>query len=695
MPSTRKIWGGLVLCTILAATLLVARDVWGADQPLPSTIIHDATADSDTDHDHDVRFPLQLIDSSHGPGQLSEDSSLHWYSAQLHLHGWSNHNANPKPASLQAYTVWADSVNLDVLWWTEHNSIFNQVNDIGIDLSGATMDGLSVDIPFPPGTPVWAQGWYVSRLRATVTGNGTSTASVANGMLHASITDNDSSPSRLEYRGMAAGGVPVAGQRFPRPLVSDPVYSFDANLCGDTSADAYAEVRIHLSYHDYGGLVDQRLIYRLVPPNQPASVVATTNRITYTVPLTDTRVELPLLAHAEPLRDGEDNIFQEMYIALGSRNGAPACLNIGNFLLHSREPQPEHNYAEHREIAEEMGITYHTDIASGWEQFSGQRHINAFMPTSATLLPGLDDIQAPNFVPMVHNQGGLAMLNHPFGTGAGVELPPADQEALLQSQLDILLPVKAWGADLIETYLLRAQVNLLNHIRLWDLLATNGVPMCGASTSDQHGAPFVGPAFWTTWIEANSPDQDSLLASMRGCRMFFGNLERFTGVFDLTLDGVPMGGVHPVQEGVLPLRVIVDPLPAGAQIKLVQVALTPGRELTYIRDHEVIDPSQPVMIDVSQPSFVRAEMWTANNQPIVFTNRIALEPLVCDVNSDQRMSIADVQAVSAKFGENVLPQFANLDLWPDGVIDLKDIMRIADCWSANRSTDAPRRENQE
>lgn len=156
-----------------------------------------------------------------------------------------------------------------------------------------------------------------------------------------------------------------------------------------------------------------------------------------------------------------------------------------------------------------------------------------------------------------------------------------------------------------------------------------------------------------------------------------------------------MGGVHPVQEGVLPLRVIVDPLPAGAQIKLVQVALTPGRELTYIRDHEVIDPSQPVMIDVSQPSFVRAEMWTANNQPIVFTNRIALEPLVCDVNSDQRMSIADVQAVSAKFGENVLPQFANLDLWPDGVIDLKDIMRIADCWSANRSTDAPRRETQE
>ena len=611
------------------------------------------------------------------------DSAPQWYSAQLHLHGWSNHNANPKPASLQANTVWAESVDLDVLWWTEHNSIFHQVTDIGIDLTNATMDGLNVDIPLPPGVPIWAQFWYVSRLKATVTGNGAATASLSNGMLHASITDQDSTPSTLDYRGMAVQGQPVAGQRFPRPLVSDPLFSFDANLCGDTSADAYAEVRVHLSYHDYGALADQRLIYRLVPANQPASVITSTNRVTYTVPLTDTRVELPLLTHALALRDGADNIFQEMYVALGSRNGAPACLNIGNFLLHSRQPLPEHNYPEHRRIATQLGLTYQTDIASGWEQFSGLRHINAFMPTSATQLPGLDDIQAPQFVPMVHSQGGLAMLNHPFGTSAGNELPPEQQEALVQSMLDTLLPVKAWGADMIESYLLRAQVNLLNHIRLWDLLATNGVPLCGASTSDQHGAPFIGPAFWTTWIEASSPDQDTLLGSMRRCRLFFGNLERYDGVFDLMLDGVPMGGVHAVQAGTLPLRVIVDPLPAGAQVKLVQIALTPARELTYIIDHQIIDPSQPVMIDVSQPSFVRAEMWTTDNQPMVFTNRIALEPLACDVNADQQVSVADVQMVSANFGGTVPPVSATFDLWPDGVIDLKDAMRAADCWSAS------------
>ena len=95
-----------------------------------------------------------------------------------------------------------------------------------------------------------------------------------------------------------------------------------------------------------------------------------------------------------------------------ARAWCAACLNIGNFLLHSRQPLPEQTYPEHRRIATQLGLTYQTDIASGWEQFSGLRHINAFMPTSATQLPGLDDIQAPQFVPMVHSQGGLAMLNH-------------------------------------------------------------------------------------------------------------------------------------------------------------------------------------------------------------------------------------------------------------------------------------------
>ena len=118
-----------------------------------------------------------------------------------------------------------------------------------------------------------------------------------------------------------------------------------------------------------------------------------------------------------------------------------------------------------------------------------------------------------------------------------------------------------------------AQVNLLNYIRLWDLLATNGVPMCGASTSDQHGAPFVGPAFWTTWIEADSPTRMTLLASMRRCRLFFGNLGALRRrLWTCGWNGVPMGGVSSgAEEGAVPAAVSSSiRLPAGAEVKLVQ-----------------------------------------------------------------------------------------------------------------------------
>jgi hypothetical protein len=67
---------------------------------------------------------------------------------------------------------------------------------------------------------------------------------------------------------------------------------------------------------------------------------------------------------------------------------------------------------------------------------------------------------------------------------------------------------------------------------------------------------------------------------------------------------------------------------------------------------------------------------------MAFTNRLTLEPLSCDVNGDSAVTIADVQSVAGAFGSTAPPAPASLDLWPDGVIDLKDIMRAGDCWTA-------------
>jgi hypothetical protein len=129
-----------------------------------------------------------------------------------------------------------------------------------------------------------------------------------------------------------------------------------------------------------------------------------------------------------------------------------------------------------------------------------------------------------------------------------------------------------------------------------------------------------------------------------------------------------------------PLHVILDPLPAGAQVKLVQQLLQPGTGLTYLVDHQIIDPTLPVMIDVSQPSQVRVEVWSSDGRMMAFSNRIVIRPLQCDANSSGYVDIADVQVVAGAFGQIVPPAPARYDLRPDGRIDLWDIIAAGECW---------------
>lgn len=623
-----------------------------------------------------------------GAAQTAPDNAA-WYSAQLHLHSWSNHNAAAQPASMQIHSNWAADVGLDVLWWADHNPTFNQSADMPFAFDQATIDPntRNVAIPLPPGIPFWAVYNYVAQLRATVSGGGQATATLpaGTGMLRMAMQANaDQTFDRFEYRTLTTDGLKIQGLSFTRPLASDPVLSFDASRCDSGGSNSYGQVRVALSWHDYGTPTAQDLVYRLVPAGQPGGIVHSSNRVTVTVPLEATRVELPLLEHASLLPDGDDNAIQEMFFTVGAKNSALACLELGDFNIHSRSPLASQIYQAHRDMAARHQATYGVTQLTTWEQFAGLRHLNPYLPSTSSLLPGVDDIQAQNFVPLVHGEGGLAMLNHPFGAGNGDPLPIADQEAQVQSLLSLLAPINAWNADLFEIYRLRARVDLTHHLRLWDLLGANGVSLCATSTSDAHGGPFDWNHAMVVWINAASPGRDDLLAGMRACRLFFGDLELFDGVLDLRLGSTPMGSVYPARPGAEPLHVILDPVPAGAQVKLVQQLLQPGTELVHLIDHQVIDPSQPALIDVSQPSQVRVEVWTADGRMMAFSNRITIQALQCDTDSSGQVNIADVQSVAGAFGLAVPPAPTRYDLRPDGRIDLWDVLAAGECWMARQ-----------
>lgn len=610
---------------------------------------------------------------------------LEWYSTQLHLHGWSNHNAGNQPGSIQLHTKWAQETGVDVLWWKEHNSTFHQVNDFLVDLTGATVDPttLAVSIPLPPGTPPWAVYDYVTQLVPAFVGQGQAAASLSQGRLRMEIqADGNSMPDVFSYEARTTEGFKVGGQTFSRPIASDPLLSFDAARCDSSGAQAYGQVTIDLSWHDYGSRVQQKLVYRLVAADQPADIVHSATTVTVTVPLTATQVNLPLLAHASLLPDGDDNSVLGLRLAVGAQDQAAGCMEVGSFNFHSRVATPAELVQKHQEVSHRHEVTYGVKQLTTWEQFAGLRHLNPFLPSSATLLPGLNDIQVENFVPLIHSYHGLVGLNHPFGVQGGALLPPEQQEARLQGFLDIMLPVHAWNVDLIEIYKNRGQTDLNHHLRLWDLLGVNGIELCANAASDQHGGAFFDPAYMLSWLEAPSTSQDDLLDALRRCRVSFGDIRKFDGVLDLRLGSAPMGGTYPMHAGTAQLNIIVDPLPPGAQVKLVQYRDIPARDLSYMVDHEIVDPAQPITVDVSEASMLRVEVWTQDGQLAVLSNRIYVRDVNCDVNGSGSVTIADIQSVSAVIDASVPPAPAAADLHTDGIIDIRDIIAAGACWQA-------------
>lgn len=551
-----------------------------------------------------------------------------WFAAQLHVHGWSNHNAMREPASVQYYSAWAHSIGLDVVWWSDHNRAFGQHDDLTIDVAGAIVDAnLDVQVPFISPAP-WQTDWYVGWLVASQDGPGQPAAAVQDDWLRMALQSVGGAAGRFQYQARSVNRSAVHGHFLNRPIASDPVLSFDARLCADWSPDTYAEVKVGLSWHDnHGSRAPQELVYRLVPADQPGGSVASSQRFTVTVPLTQEHVELPLLPHALNLPDGADNAVQELDLAVGAAGNGQACLEIRNITLRSRQPDPAVSFEALRQAAQHNGARHGLVQIVGWEQNGGTQHFNPFLPAGSPLVPGPDDLLGPVFVPLIHDAGGLVSLNHPFGTNYSPSLPPDQQEERLRAVLHDLLAVQAWQVDAIEIYRARAGMELAHYLKLWDLLAANGAPICGVMTSDWHGGPFTAwQAAAASWIEAATPERDLLLDGLRRCRVFFGNLRGFDGVVDLRLGDAVMGDTARPSGSRAPLTVVVDPLPAGAVVKLVQVLRQPGDELTYVVDHQPIDPAQPVWIDSSRPSFVRVEVWSVAGEPLAFSNRLSLEP---------------------------------------------------------------------
>jgi hypothetical protein len=239
-------------------------------------------------------------------------------------------------------------------------------------------------------------------------------------------------------------------------------------------------------------------------------------------------------------------------------------------------------------------------------------------------------------VDAVHDLGGVASWNHPFGTPGGRPLPRWDQDAVRRSVFGAMHANGAYGTDLLEVgYTRRGRADTHAHLDLWDTFSRHGRFFTGTGVNDDHNG--VGWASlengFTTGIWARSVAQPDVVAALSGGRAYSFHAGRWAGGrLDMTVDdAVLMGQVSVSEAKARSLLLTVEHLPRGAVVEVVQGVV----------DHRGIDPRTSVVhtstarrsgasvaatvpLDTSSASFVRAHVRTDEGAVIGIGNPVWL-----------------------------------------------------------------------
>lgn len=261
---------------------------------------------------------------------------------------------------------------------------------------------------------------------------------------------------------------------------------------------------------------------------------------------TELRIDLTREAEARGL-GGADNALAEVRIGLETRNGRRATVYVDDFLIEEEIRGDSLLAWQERFVAEPAARGDSIEQLVGVE-ISYAAHVNYFGPAAA--LPDFErsprGLSAAAAVRFAHERGGLASLNHVFGTEEYETARHGEPRARLAAVLETLTEARCHGADLIEIgYPIRA-LTIESYLALWDSLWCRGLPIPGTGVSDSHhnrrgwtdGNNFV------TWIWARSRGRDDLLDALRLGRLAFGNPVLSRGRILLgTSDGHRMGEI--------------------------------------------------------------------------------------------------------------------------------------------------------
>lgn len=580
---------------------------------------------------------------------------------QLHIHGWSNHNGSGKPGSLQYHIKQADSVNLGVLWWTEHHDLFKP-ESFTFPFTGAKVDLATLDIKkLTNSIPKFPNEWKC------LSKEGISMASINGDTLHVSI---ESAPTASNYNTFSYtpryNGELINRTKFVKPLASRPALKFMLLPSFGNSANTQIQFVFKTSYNLINGQERRYIItYILVDSSFSASTVTNgLDSVTVVMPVINNvwqQVQLDISGAAEILPLGIDNTLSDYEMKLLSRNGSIMEAQITKLQLLALQQNTDSIVVIERSVLDAYDTIYHPHNILGVE-YSGSQHMNSFFPDSVQNLDifrGSTQGAISNWTKKVHDSGGLVSYNHLFGTGWEIDKSQV-QNYRSDTMTKHLLAVNAYDADMLEVgYYKRGGTDLDRHVITWDKLTANGLFLFGIGTSDAHGNLWMNRLdLFHTFIYSKDSSSYELLHALAVGHMFFGNYKLFNSSFYYTVGNLEMGDRGFATTALVKPVVFLDPLPAKCKVKLTQVLLSKSPILTYLHKETLVNIKAMPFIDVSQPCFIRFTIYDSLGYPLAYGQPI----VVLGMNGNKKIETQAKEEVSVTVFPNPANESINIEL---------------------------------
>ena len=438
-------------------------------------------------------------------------------------------------------------------------------------------------------------------------------------------------------RGPMGGNPPAAAWAFRaarghhiRALAQDLSVALD--LFPDLDNPLGSEFTIELELSDQPR-VHRRLLYRVetLPgagaPRQvvlPSPFSSTETSVVTIEPGRWTRIVIPVTAHARALfPEGLDNALTGIQFGIAVHEGA-ARWDLDNLQIEVAVTGDPLLALQESWTGLYPGLYSHVSAEISYYI----PHFNSY--TSQRFLLDYATVTPEEYVAAArdetHRRQGAFSLTHPMGFG--VPYSPQHVEDQFRHRF--------FGADLLEVgYRFRGGADLRQHLAFWDRGLGAGIPASGIGVTDAHG-PGRGNGFardennfatWLGWFggindtpEVDPSSRDGLIDALLAGRLVFGDPLLFHGALRLDMDQVHGPGA--VVIGPARVHTVVldgEELPAGGRADLV----LDGR----VHSTEAIDAAGRVHLRSDLPAVgqaVRAEVWDARGEPVVFTNTILL-----------------------------------------------------------------------